>query len=405
MKPRHIWVIDEYAGSPYHGMEYRHYYLARHLLKYNVTTTIISASYSHLFKNLPKSSGLFTFENIDGIQYVWVKVPHYKTSQSKKRILKWFIYTLRLFFLPVKKLQKPDYIILSPMQTMPILPALFLKKRMKCPLSFEIKDIWPLSIIELGGYSPKHPFILWLSWLEKLSLQKCDPIISVLPSYQEYLNQRGIKKTFVYIPNGVEININQTTELPPTLLEKIPHGKFLITYTGTLGLANAIESFILAAENFRNHPNIYFLLVGDGAEKQALEKLANQNPNVIFTGAVEKKYIYPILQLSSVAFIGLKKKNLFYYGVSPNKLFDYMLAKKPIIIAINTNISLIDEAQCGITVPAEDSVAIAQAINKLFQMEPSELKKMGENGYQFVLKHHNYDSLALKLIQTLFDKN
>ena len=93
---KNIWIINEYAGSPYHGMEFRHYYLGREFVRRGHKVTIVTSSYSHLFNNMPKKST----ENIDGIDYVWLKVINYGNSHSKLRVLKWFLFTIKVFFLP-----------------------------------------------------------------------------------------------------------------------------------------------------------------------------------------------------------------------------------------------------------------------------------------------------------------
>jgi len=88
-----IWFFNDYAGSKYHGMEFRNYYVARELVKLGHKVTIVSASYMHLFKQLPKTKGKkYTFEKIDGIDYIWIDVPHYSTSTDKRRVLKWFLF-------------------------------------------------------------------------------------------------------------------------------------------------------------------------------------------------------------------------------------------------------------------------------------------------------------------------
>ena len=107
---KNIWIINDYAGSPYHGMEFRHYYLGKQLIKLGYSVNIISSNYSHLFKKLPEESK----ENIDGVDYLWLKTLNYGNSHNKKRALKWFIFAFRVFFLPFK-LKKPDVIIVSPM--------------------------------------------------------------------------------------------------------------------------------------------------------------------------------------------------------------------------------------------------------------------------------------------------
>ena len=93
---KNIWIINEYAGSPYHGMEFRHYYLGKELVKLGNKVTIISSSYSHLFKNLPNKKK----ENISGVDYLWLKTFNYGNSHNKKRVLKWFLFTFKIFFLP-----------------------------------------------------------------------------------------------------------------------------------------------------------------------------------------------------------------------------------------------------------------------------------------------------------------
>jgi hypothetical protein len=99
-----FWIINEYAGSPQYGMTYRHYYFARELIKKGYKVTIITASYSHFLTNFPRVSGKFTLENIDGINYIWVKVIKYSKAFSKKRVLKWFDFTTSLFFIPYKSI-------------------------------------------------------------------------------------------------------------------------------------------------------------------------------------------------------------------------------------------------------------------------------------------------------------
>jgi glycosyltransferase involved in cell wall biosynthesis len=392
---KNIWIINEYAGSPYHGMEFRHYYLGKELIKLGYDVTIITASYSHLFKNPPKVENDFKLEIIDGIRYLWIKVPRYRKSWDKKRVLKWFIFTYKLFWLPTDRLPKPNYIILSPMETLPAFPSLRLAKKFSAKFVFEVKDIWPLSIIELGGYSPKHPFIKLLKWCENLAIKKADSIISVLPNYGDYLRDIGFNKDFVYIPNGIDLEEAQKVEpLSEDIKKSIPKNKFIVAYTGTIGIANAVEYLVEAGKLLKKYEDILILIVGEGSEKDRLKKIAQSFKNIKFLPAIPKKQVQSLLKLVDVCYIGLKKKNLFKYGVSPNKVFDYMLAGKPIIHAINTKKDIVSVAKCGISIEAEKPKAIADAILKLYKMHPNERRKLGENGKKYVLEHHTYEKLA-----------
>ncbi|MCX7727900.1 MAG: glycosyltransferase family 4 protein [Bacteroidia bacterium] len=397
---KNIWIINEYAGSPYHGMEYRHYYLSKELIQLGYHVTIISASYSHLFKQPPKIKNRFTLETIEGIHYLWIKVPSYSSSHSKKRVLKWLIYTISLFFLPLKKLSKPDYIIVSPMQTMPIYPALRWAKRMGSKLIFEVKDIWPLSIQELGGYSASHPFIKWLKYFEKMAIEKSDAIVSVLANYGQYLQGEGYNKHFYYIPNGVDTSETTTSEpLDKEIKKQIPSGKFIVAYTGTLGRANALNYLIDAAKILQNYQDIYFLIVGNGSEKEKLKSLAKNLNNLLFLPSIPKKQIQSLLQQINVCYIGLENKHIFQYGISPNKLFDYMLSEKPIICAINSPNNPVEQAQCGISILSPSAQTIAESILQLYHTPSNIINEMGKRGKQFVIENHNFHSLATKYHQ------
>lgn len=214
-----IWIINEYAGSPYHGMSYRHYYLAREMAKQGAKPVIVSASYSHLLNKLPDQQE----ELIDGIQYRWLKVPRYSESQSKWRVLKWLVFSFKLLFLPFFRLPAPDYIIVSPTALFPVLPAFFLAKKFKAKLIFEVRDIWPLTLIEIGGYRPSHPFIRLMSWMERFALEKSDLIVSNLQNYGSHIRSLGIDRDFVWISNGIDLD--EVTGAVPLDAEIDPEGK------------------------------------------------------------------------------------------------------------------------------------------------------------------------------------
>ncbi|SMO55333.1 Glycosyltransferase involved in cell wall bisynthesis [Balnearium lithotrophicum] len=399
---KNIWIINEYAGSPYHGMEFRHYYLGKELTKLNYNVTIITASFSHLFRNPPKVDNKFRSENIDGINYLWIKVPKYSNSTDKRRVLKWINFTYSLIKLPLNELSRPDYIILSPMETLPVIPTIKLVKNFSSKFIFEVKDIWPLSIVELGNYSPKHPFIRLLKYCETLAIKKADLVVSVLPNYGEYLKENGFNRNFIYLPNGIDLEeMSRIEPLSEDIRNKIPQNKFIVAYTGTIGIANALEYLIKAGKILRNYKDILILIVGKGGEKGKLEKLAQGYSNIKFLPAIPKNQIQSLLSLVDVCYIGLRKKNLFKYGVSPNKIFDYMYAAKPIIHAINTKNDIVTMANCGLSVEAENPEAIADAILKLYKMNPEERKRLGENGRKYVIENHSYTKLARKYANLL----
>ena len=395
-----IWIINDYAGSPYHGMVFRHYYLAKEWLKKGYTVYIISSTYSHYFKKLPPSNEIFNFEKIDGINYVWIKVLKYKNSTDKKRVLKWFVFSFKLLGLLFNKnIKKPDVIISSPTAPFSVISSYLLSKKFRSKLIFEVRDIWPLSIIELGNISPNHPLIKMMSWCEKFAVKKADYIVSSLQNYGEHLKQNlHINRNFIWINNGVDIEeMKKIESLPNEIKNKIPTDKFIIGYTGTVGIANALDSFLEAATILQDKEDILFIIVGDGKEKNNLMKKYGNLKNVIFIESIKKQQVQSMLNLFDVCYIGLKRESLFKYGVSSNKLFDYMYRGKPILYAINSGKSnIVDLVECGVSVEAENPKAIVDGIIKLYNMDEKTRKKLGENGKKYVLENFTYEKLAKK---------
>jgi len=396
MNAKNIWIINEYAGTPYHGMEFRHYYLGKELVKFGHKVTVISSSYSHLFKNLPKQ----TKENIDGTDFLWLKTFNYGSSHDKRRVLKWFLFMFKVFFLPFM-LKKPDVIVVSPMAPFPILPAWILSKFYGAKLIYEVKDIWPLSLVELGGFNPSHPFIKLMSWCEKFALIKSDVIVSNLQNYGEHIKKDvGLQRGFEWISNGVDLDeLSAIETLNPALSKIIPKGRFVIGYTGTIGVANDMKSFCEAAKILQKNRDILFVLVGNGQEKENLVATYDYLDNILFIDAIAKKQVQSMLQLFDVCYLGWNKETLYKYGTSANKLFDYMYSEKPILNAYSGSGDLVQLVKCGVSTEAQNAKKIADAVEELHSLKQEEREKLGQNGKRYVLEHFTYEKLAKKYIK------
>lgn len=400
-----IWFINDYAGSKYHGMEFRNYYVARELVKSGYKVYIISASYMHLFRKLPEISGNFTSEKIDGISYIWLKVPKYKNSTDWRRVLKWITFVVKLYFLPTRKLNKPDYIIASPMAPFLIFPSRYFANKFSAKLIYEVKDLWPLSIIEMGNYSRLNPFIMLMQRAGDYAYKHSDLTISVLSNSYEYMKLHGLKKgKFEYIPNGICVNdLSVSKKLDSKYDRQLPKNKFIVGYCGTIGISNALDSFVNAAGFISEDLNIGFVIVGDGMEKDKLKSIVEKLDlvNITFIDAIPKEQVNSMLGRFNVCYIGLQKKRIFEYGVSPNKLYEYMYAAKPILYAINDKENIIEKSGCGITVSSEDPEQIAKGIMKFYKMSDIQRNKMGSNAKEYVLANHTYEKISNEFLNKL----
>jgi glycosyltransferase involved in cell wall biosynthesis len=384
-------------------MEYRHYYLAKELIKQGFKVTLVSGSYSHLFSNLPNIKDKFTKEIIDDIEYIWVKTPQYKSSKSIGRIWNMlsFAYSLRKIKL------EPSHIIVSSPSLFPAKIGRKLANRFKTKFLFEIRDIWPLTLMELSNISDGNPFIAYMKLYERFAYREADYIISLLPTAKEYFIQEGMSSDkFIYLPNGIEVKPKKNIKLSKKVISQIPKDKFIIAYTGTVGIANNLDYLIDVANLLKSNNEIHFIVLGQGGEKNRLENRVKELElnNFTFIDPISKDEVNSFLSYIDITFISLLPEKLFRFGVSPNKVFDYMYASKPIIWAIEAGNNLVKEANCGVSVSTNSPQQLKDIILNLNKLDKNELIKLGKNGYNFVINNHSYSELANRLIEVIEDK-
>lgn len=404
-----ILLINHYAGSESHGMEYRPFYFAKEWKRLGHHTTIVAGSYSHIRTHNPVIKDKYTWTEVDGIEYLWVKTPAY-ASNSVKRFLNMLKFVQRLRCLKRIILKKNNYDVVIASSTYPldIFPAYRIAKKSGATLIFEMHDLWPLSPMELGGYSKWHPFILLMQYAENFAYKKSHKVVSLLPATKSHMIAHGLKaEKWSCIPNGInkedwENSGKIPEETSKALLSVLNTYKHSVAYTGTIGLANALESFIDAAKLFTDK-SVAFILFGKGPFKEKLlEKVKREAVgNVYFFDNVPKKTIPHLLTFFDILYIGLQNQPLFRFGISPNKLMDYMMSGKPVIQAINAGNDMVIDAGCGISVEPENPEAIANAVRKIIGMSEHEISQLGENGKKYILLHHTYQMLAEKFINVI----
>jgi glycosyltransferase involved in cell wall biosynthesis len=390
-----IWVINQFAGKPTSGWGERHFYFSKYWIEKGYSVTIFSGSYNHVFSELPDCTGQFSAENVEGVNFCWVKTPRYN-PQSIFRFWSFLVFAFKMLFASSAKYGKPDFIVVSSMPIFPILTGYLLKNKFRSKaLFFEIRDIWPLTLVLLGNISPRHPAVKFIGWFEKFGYRKADKIISLLPNAAEHIEEIAqASAKFHYIPNGLDENVLEK-ELPRTGdLEKIPSDKFVIGYAGTIGLANALEFFVEAAGLMKMDYRFYFVIIGEGYLKESLIKSSESFGNILFLPKVRKNQVATYLNKFDVCFVGRNDSPLFKHGVSANKYFDYMLAGKPILDSNNLIKDPVELSGCGIIVEPDSSEAIVTGIVELFEMSDVQRLDMGQLGREYVKKHHSIEHLS-----------
>lgn len=403
-----ILLINHYAGSTQHGMEYRPYYLAREWIRLGHQVRILAASHSHVRTRQPEMNSALQVEILDGIQYHWYQTPTYVGNGigRVKNILA-FVWAIWRNAAKIASEFKPDIVIASSTYPMDIWAAHRIAQRANAKLVFEVHDLWPLSPMELGGMSKWHPFIMLVQQAEDYAYRHADCVISMLPKAMEHMESHGMNPDkFHYVPNGIDTteweNIAPLSEGIRTSLANIKQrGKLLVGYAGTHGLANALDTLLDAAK--LSSQDFEVVLVGNGPERDKLAARVKQEAihNVTLLPSIPKASIPAFLKAIDIAYIGLLPEPLFRFGISPNKLMDYMMAGIPILMAIQAGNDPVAEAECGLTVKPRDAKAVRSAILKLAGLSSIERQNMGERGKNFVLSEQTYPVLAQRFLNAI----
>lgn len=400
-----VLYIDHYAGSDRHGMEFRPYYMAREWQRLGHQVTIVAATRSHLRQLNPQVTAPWTEEQVDGIRYIWLDTPAY-AGNGLARVRNMLAFVARLYQHAGRLARDyaPEVVIASSTYPFDIFPARSIARRTGARLIFELHDLWPLSPMELGQMSRWHPFILLTQLAEDYVCRHADLVVSMLPKADQHLATRGLKPgKFVYVPNGVVLPQAGEAAAPlpeahrAELQRQRELGRFVVAYAGAHGLLNNLGLVLEAAGQLRGHP-VAFVLVGQGPEKAALaaEATRRQLDNVVFLPAVPKAAVPALLEAADALLLSFAPQPLFRFGVSPNKLMDYMLAGRPVIAAMRAGNNPVAEHGCGVTAPPDDAAALAGEVRRLTGMAPGERQAMGQRGRQAVQDHYAYGVLAAR---------
>lgn len=409
-----ILLINHYAGSLKHGMEFRPYYLAREWVRAGHNVRIIAASYSHLRAYQPSRPSRLRVtwrETLQGINYQWFWTPVYKRN-GILRICNIAAFIVSVFFASRKILNefKPDVVIASSTYPMDIWLAQRFSKLANAKLVFEVHDLWPLSPIEIGGMSPSHPFIRLCQAAEDAAYRGADLVVSMLPKIAEHATQKGLPiERLVIVPNGVSLDEWKDDEPVPIRRDvkdaiDAAHavGNLVVAYTGSHGLPNALDTLLDAAVLLKNE-QLTFILVGNGHERSRLLARCRDEGlcNVQMFAPVPKVQMRALLGSVNMAYLGAPKHPIYRFGVSPNKMIDYMMARVPIIYAIEAGNDPVAESGCGLSVKAESPKELARSIRELASFSHSVRKAMGAKGRTYAMDNHVYDVLAKKFLNAV----
>lgn len=392
-----IWYVSKYTAIPSaRSWSTRAFLLMREVARMGHKAVILTSDSNHLTTS-PQVTGAEHVETLDGVEMHWIKTRKYQGANSLGRILSWFHFEWRLWRLPKGDLPRPDAVIVSSLSLFTIFNGLWLRRKYGCRLIFEVRDIWPLVIVEEGGFSPLNPLVIALRQVEKFAYHRADAIVGTMPNLVEHVDESVDRHGPVHcIPMGVDLEqIADPAPVSPEWVERyVPKGKFIICHAGTIGITNALDTVFECARMMRDRPDVHFLMVGEGGLRAAYQEQCADLPNVSFTGPVPKDVVPSVLRHCDLVYYSVHVSKVLRFGVSLNKLIDYMMAGKPIVASYTGYPTMVDEAGAGTSVPAGEAEALRAEILRLAALPAEELEAMGRRGREWLLANRDFRTLA-----------
>ncbi len=401
-----LLLINHYAGSPKHGMEFRPFYLAREWVRAGHQALILGASYSHVRTTQPEPG----FAQFQGVHYHFYDTPTYEGNGvgRVKNIWSFCRQVWKDADILAREFQ-PDVVIASSTYPMDIWVARRIARQARAKLVYEVHDLWPLSPIELSGMSPRHPFAMLCQKAENDAYRDADVVVSMLPKVHAHMAAHGLDlKKLHIVPNGITLDEWEADGEPldPALQAHLATqraaGRTLVGYAGSMGEPNALDVLLDAAQRLKDQP-MAFVLVGGGHLREALQaRVRDQGlSNVAMFPAIPKGQIPSLLRGFDIAYIGWQRTPIYRFGIAPNKLMDYMMAQRPVLHSVEAGNDPVAEAGAGLTVAPEDPQAVADGLLALAAIDPAERAAMGRRGREFVLQHHTYPVLAQRFVDAV----
>ena len=390
---KNIWIFNHYIVPPSVELGHRHNKFAKYLAKdgYNVNLFFSSARHNSNI-NLIKDDRRYSIEETNQGNYIAIKTRSYKEN-GKQRVLNMLDFFFGLFSVTKeieKKTGKPDIIYASSVHPLTCIAGILIAKRYKIKCIVEIRDLWPLTLVEMGALKPNSIITKLLYEGEKWIYKKADSIIFTMEGGKDYIKEMGwnnkidVSKIY-HINNGVDLDVfnEQMKKYVYCDTDLDDANIFKIIYTGSIGQANAVNYIVKSSKIIKEkgYGKIKYIIFGDGLKRKELEKycIDNKLDNVVFKGKVDKSYIPSILSKGNLNIFTGQNIDLYKYGLSLNKMFDYFASEKPALSNIKCGYDILKKYHSGITVESGSAEALAEGILKFYHMSKEEYNEYCRN--------------------------
>jgi glycosyltransferase involved in cell wall biosynthesis len=388
-------ALDEAGGT-------RHHELARHLVGKGYRVTIIASPVSYLTGKTRQKRTHWVEKQTPEPGITILRTYTYSALHKSfvHRIFSFLSFMVSSFLVGMS-VKQVDLVWGTSPPIFQGFTAWLIARLKRIPFLFEVRDLWPAFAIAVGVLR-NRTLIRSSLWLERFLYQHADRVMVNSPGFIEHVTQKGARQV-VLVPNGASPEMFQTNSNGSGFRAQHQlQNKFIVLYAGAHGMSNDLGILLETARLLREREQVLFLFVGDGKEKKTLQAQAVTLGlhNVLFLPPVPKDEIGEVLAASDAGIAILKPLEL-YKTTYPNKVFDYMAAARPVILAIDGVIrEVVEQAHAGIAVLPGDPQALAQAVAQLVE-NPTLAQEMGLSGQKYLETHFNRHDLAEKLAQLM----
>ncbi|STO00907.1 putative glycosyl transferase [[Eubacterium] infirmum] len=405
-----VWIFNHYATDTMLDHGGRHYWFAKYLTRAGYDVRIFCASTVHDTDiNFDVGEDGYCDKEVDGLKYTLIETSDY-VGNGKSRVKNMYQFYRRIFRV-VRNYEKPDVIFASSVHPLTLLAGIKIAKKLGVKCICEVRDLWPESLVEYDIISRNHIVTKLMYKGERRLYKKADYLIFTMPGAGKYISDRGwdadvSKDKIYYINNGIDLEVYKENMLNKTIEDKdLEDDSFKkVLYTGSLRAANKPENFISLAERLAEIAgNIKIIIYGGGDQLETLraEVIEKGLKNILFKGRVDKEYIPFILSKGNLNLMDGDIGGISKYGISGNKLFDYIASGRPVIMDCEENeFGIINANKIGISRRFKDSSEMAEVIADMLNGDDNRYECWCENARKLALEY-DFNRLTDKLIEII----
>lgn len=405
-----VWIFNHYATDTMLDHGGRHYWFAKYLTRAGYDVRIFCASTVHDTDiNFDVGESGYCDKEVDGLKYTLIETSNY-IGNGKSRVKNMYQYYRRIFRV-VKNYDKPDVIFASSVHPLTLLAGIKIAKKLGVKCICEVRDLWPESLVEYEIIPRNHILTKLMYRGERRLYKKADTLIFTMPGAGKYISDRGWDKDISkdkihFINNGIDLEVYNENKLTKSFEDvDLDDDSFKkVLYTGSLRAANKPGNFIDIAEHLSKiASNIKIIVYGGGDQLELLREKVKEKGliNIVFKGRVEKECIPYVLSKSDLNLMDGDIGGLSKYGISGNKLFDYLASGKPIVMDCEENeFGIINKNQIGIAKNSDGPLDMAELIADMLNGDEDRYN-MWCNNASMLAQEFDFKRLTDKLIELI----